>query len=1184
MKSPVVSVGGFDASFDHIAWLAADALAAPIACLSLIGDARQYCVDSRSPLSALAHSRESSPTEALCAHVAEQGEMVAIADAANDSRFAADGAAALPGVRGYLGIPLRRGDGSIVGTLCVADTSPREWTTLDRERLTRLSAMCSTQLALRDEMRSGSGAEPRIAATSVSYSQQTDAVLDIALDAVITVDHQGMVLGFNRAAEAMFAIARDRVRGTPMVDVIIPPSLRAAHRAGFARAAEGGETRILGQRIEVTAQRADGTEFLAELAIDRLPVEGPPVFAAFIRDLTDRVRADAAIKESEHRFRQLTDNISEVFWLGAADGRILYLSPAYEEIWGRPTSDLVGGRTQFLDTVHAEDRERVRVAFAGIAESGRYDVEYRIVRPSGAIRWIHDRAFPVRDDAGSIVRLAGIAEDISARRASDTAMRESEQLFRTLTEHSDEVVRILNPDTTTRYASPSLKRVLGYDPDEELGRSPLDHVHPDDLQKVMSSLQSVVRKPNSSECETYRFRHADGRYRILETTATNLIENPVVEGIVCNTRDITEQSEAVRAVRESAARLERITANVQGVVFQLRVGLDQRISFPYVSDAIRTMFGIDPQRAMTDPRVVFDIIEPSDSRELRSIVLASAISGASWRWEGRVRVADSPRWVAGMGRPEAQPDGSVLFDSIILDITQQKRAEEAVRYQAQLLDTVEQSVIAVDLEARVTWWNRHAERLYGYSAAEAMGRPLGELIVPPDEDQSLVAWLAVPGGASRSGEVRLRRKDGSVFIANITVAPTALADGTRTGTVGVAVDATERKSLEQQLRLAQKMETVGRLAGGVAHDFNNLLTVVKLHSELLLEEAPAGSTLQQDLDEIQKAAARGAALTRQLLAFSRQQVLEPKEFALDTVVHELERMLGRLIGKDVELVTSLDAAHARVLADPGQVEQVIVNLALNARDAMPRGGVLVISTGTVHVTQGEQRVRDPDGTPIRPGDYVTLEVRDTGTGMDAATRARIFEPFFTTKPVGEGSGLGLATVYGIVEQSGGFLSVESALGEGSAFRVHLPRVEATVVPVRHITDAAALPAPGAETILLVEDEPAVRTLACRILTQRGYTVLEASNGREALLIARERLDEIDAVVTDAVMPEMGGPELVRHLLELRPGFRTLFMSGYTDDDILRKGELQPGAAFLHKPFSSEQLARALRDVLDARTA
>lgn len=1169
----------FGASFDRLAWLAAELLAAPIACISLIGGERQFFVGASGLPHALAEAGSIPVAHSICRHVSDSGEPLAVSDAAADPRFASHAAVRLLGMRGYLGVPVTVSEGGIAGTLCVADTVPREWSLRDRERISQLSRICATELALRDEI-----PEHRPAASDDEQARRTNAILDIALDAVVTVDNHGNVLSVNRAAELMFGVERETVTGKPMAEIMIPPSSRAAHHAGFEQAMRSGAGRILGQRIEVTAQRADGSEFPAEIAISRLPVDGPPVFAAFIRDLSERVRAEATIKESERRFRQLTDNIHEVFWLGTADGsRFLYVSPAYEAIWGRAASDLVGGRTHFLDTVHAADRSSVRAAQAAMAAGATYNVEYRIVRPNGTVRWIHDRAFPVRDEAGVVVRMAGIAEDVSARRASNSALRGSEQLFRTLTEHSDEVVRILNSDLTSRYASPSLLRVLGYDPEDEDAKSPLEHVHPDDLQQVLAVLARVREVPGYSQRATYRYRHADGRYRVLETTATNLLEHPVVEGIVCNTRDVTDQVESEQALRESAARMERITANVPGVVFQLLVGLDQRIAFPYVSDAARTIFGLDVERAQSDPRVVLDLIRPSDFVELRRVVLESATSLAPWRWEGRIGSGDTTRWVEGMGRPERQPDGTVLFDAIMLDITLRKRAEEAIQYQAQLLDTVEQGVIALDLDARVTWWNRHAEEMYGYTATEVMGRPLADLIVLPEEREAFAAFLApVRNGASRTADVRHSRKDGSVLLASFTMAPTALADGTITGIVGVAVDATERRSLEQQLRQAQKMEAVGRLAGGVAHDFNNLLTVVKLHSELLIESAPEGSSLREDLGEINKAAARGAALTRQLLAFSRQQVLEPKELALDNVVHDLERMLSRLIGEDVELVTRLAAGEALVLADPGQVEQVIVNLALNARDAMPRGGVLLISTGTEVVTESEHRTRDTEGPPITPGRYVTIEVRDTGVGMDAATRARIFEPFFTTKPVGEGSGLGLATVYGIVEQSGGFIEVESTPGVGSGFCIHFPRIEGTERPPRPPAVPAQPVARGAGTILLVEDEPVVRTLARRILTQRGYTVLEAGNGREALEIARAKLDEIDVVVTDAVMPEMGGPELMRHLHQLRPGLRTLYMSGYTDDDILRRGDLQPGAAFLQKPFSTEQLTRALSEVLETR--
>ena len=383
------------------------------------------------------------------------------------------------------------------------------------------------------------------------------------------------------------------------------------------------------------------------------------------------------------------------------------------------------------------------------------------------------------------------------------------------------------------------------------------------------------------------------------------------------------------------------------------------------------------------------------------------------------------------------------------------------------------------------------------------------------------------------------------------------------------------RELERQLLQAQKMEAVGRLAGGIAHDFNNILTAIIGYADLLGEDPATSPDARADLDEIRRAAQRAAALTRQLLAFSRQQVLEPRVFDLNGLVANLEKMLRRLIGEDVELRTALHPDLGPVRADPGQIEQVLVNLVVNARDAMPQGGKITIETDAVELdeTYASQHVS------VVPGSYTMLAVSDTGSGMDEATRAKIFEPFFTTKAPGQGTGLGLSTVYGIVKQSGGNIWVYSEVGRGTTFKIYLPRVTAA---------AEAAPEPvvatdpgGHETILLVEDSEGVHNLAVRVLRARGYTVLTAHSGAEAETVARTHQGPIHLLLTDVVLPQVGGPELAKRLAAQRPQLKVLFMSGYTDNSIVHHGVLAAGVSYLQKPFTPEGLARRVREVLGA---
>ncbi|MBI1790268.1 MAG: response regulator [Acidobacteria bacterium] len=392
---------------------------------------------------------------------------------------------------------------------------------------------------------------------------------------------------------------------------------------------------------------------------------------------------------------------------------------------------------------------------------------------------------------------------------------------------------------------------------------------------------------------------------------------------------------------------------------------------------------------------------------------------------------------------------------------------------------------------------------------------------------------------------------------------------------GIALEITEQKRLEERLRLSQKLEAVGQLAGGVAHDFNNLLTVIQGYGQMLREALAAGHDGIGMLDEMLRASDRAAGLTRQLLAFSRKQILEPKVLNLNGVIGEVEKMLRRLIGENIEIRTLLEPRLGMVKVDQGQIEQVIVNLAVNARDAMPEGGELIIETSNADLEEAGSNHHDR----MEPGRYVLLAVRDTGIGMDKATQAQIFEPFFTTKERGKGTGMGLATTYGIVKQSGGYIWVDSGLGRGSTFRVYLPRTgeEAAAWVSKPAFQA---PVTGHETVLVVEDEPSVRDLVQRLLQMQGYTVLAAGLPGEALEIVRERGASINLLLTDVLMPQMDGKQLAEQARSLRPGLKVLYMSGYADETIVSHGVLEPGAALLHKPFQVGELVRKVREVLD----
>jgi two-component system, cell cycle sensor histidine kinase and response regulator CckA len=490
-------------------------------------------------------------------------------------------------------------------------------------------------------------------------------------------------------------------------------------------------------------------------------------------------------------------------------------------------------------------------------------------------------------------------------------------------------------------------------------------------------------------------------------------------------------------------------------------------------------------------------------------------------------------------------------------------------------------IAVVDAKGKRLYNSPSYERILGYAADDLVNSTPLDQVHPEDREKvTKAAAEALQSGAGANLEYRMRHKDGSWRTLESS-ASTILKAGQVEKLVIVNRDVTERKRLEEQFRQSQKMEAVGRLSGGVAHDFNNLLGVIIGYGEVVQEGTDANSPLRSCAEEMLKAGHRAAALTRQLLAFSRQQVMDPRVLDLNAVVKDMEKMLKRLISEDIQLKTDLDSSIARIKADQGQIEQVVMNLVVNARDAMPSGGSLEVTTRNFYMDDNFVR-RYP--YPVQVGDYVLLTVSDTGIGMDATTRNRVFEPFFTTKEKGKGTGLGLSTVYGVVKQSGGYIEVASELGAGATFKIYLPKVEDALDAQKQVSDIPD-DLHGTETVLLVEDELSLRKLSRHLLELCGYSVLEAENGTDALKVSQEHNQRaIDLLLTDVVMPGMSGRVLADQLTRERPKTRVLYMSGYTGQTVGEHGVLAEGSFFLPKPFTREALARKVREALDGRFA
>jgi two-component system, cell cycle sensor histidine kinase and response regulator CckA len=872
------------------------------------------------------------------------------------------------------------------------------------------------------------------------------AIFDFSPFGIAASDRNGLIVESNAAYQRMLGYTAAELHGRRFIE-LSDPDAGAENARVFAEMVAGTRDQYV---VEKAYRRSDGRTVWARVSATAVrDATGVLEYSvAMVEDITERRRMAQALADTEQRHRSLLESLPVIIYESDPDPPYAthYVSSAVH-ILGYSLEEWLRSETTWVDSLHPDDRDRV-LAESETAKRERrpFQSEYRLIARDGAERWFHDHGDFLYDDSGAIA-WRGIILDITERKHAELKLRRSEELFRSLTEQTSELITIFGADGTFKYVSPTAERVLGWTPDDLLGRLMAEILHPDDVETAGRVMESIASAPGQSAPHSIRVRHKNGSWRVLEGTGTNLLDHPVIRGIVSNARDVTD------------------------------------------------------------------------------------------------RVA----------------------------------AEEGLRFQAHLLDTVEQGVLACDREGRILYWNRGAERILGWRREDVIGRRYSEVIAAgahPDNPRLFEA--VVSGEGSRSGVRTLTRRDGTSIVASGTASPLIGASGAIEGLVGVFTDITAQRQLEDQLRQSQKMEAVGKLAGGIAHDFNNLLTVIIGRAEFMRMAARGGGDWTSDLEEIREAAGRAASLTRQLLAYSRKQLLQPKVLQLNDVVDALAPMLTRLIGEDVELVqhhgTDIPAIHA----DPNQLEQVVVNLAVNARDAMPSGGVLTIASRSETVASGSELSLANGGAS---GCFCVLSVTDTGVGMDETTASHIFEPFFTTKEVGQGTGLGLSMVHGIVNQSGGFITVRSRLGMGTTFDLYLPALAAEESDAPK-TGPSLAGRGGTETILLVEDSDAVRVLAQSVLRRLGYTVLTARNGDEALALAASHGGAIDLVLTDIVMPGMSGRELAEAIVARRPGVRVLYMSGYTDDVIIRKGLKDPGASFIEKPFTTASLADRVRQRLD----
>jgi PAS domain S-box-containing protein len=733
---------------------------------------------------------------------------------------------------------------------------------------------------------------------------------------------------------------------------------------------------------------------------------------------------------------------------------------------------------------------------------------------------------------------------------------------------------ITAPDGTWRRVNAQLAAMLGYSIEEMQATSFLGLTHPDHLPSSRTAVEQLL----SGERETWalekRLVGKDGHSVWMHITTRARREPSGAPHLLSYFLDITERKRADQRLLDSEVRYRRLFESAKdgilildassGMVVDVNPFMTELTGFPREAFLGKQLWHLGPFEDAAASQGSFAELQATDYVRYEDLPLTTR-SGSTVAVEFVSNVY--------------LVDGKRVIQCNIRDITARKVAEAELRLRERAIEAVPQGIVITDPslpDNPIIYVSPGFARMTGYEREEILGRNC-RFLNGPSTDRAQLALLSASVRLEQPHEVALLnfRKDGTSFWNNVAISPIRDAAQRVTHFVGVLTDVTARRQLEAQFFQAQKMEAVGRLAGGVAHDFNNLLSVILSYAEMIGSDLKPDDPLRGDIEQIRIAAVRATDLTRQLLAFSRQQVLEMRVVNLNEILGGMEKMLGRLLGADIEVTMLTERVLGNVQADPGQLEQVIMNLAVNARDAMPRGGKLTLETANIVLDEAYAATHHD----VTVGAYVELAVTDTGSGMSKETLTKVFEPFFTTKERGKGTGLGLATVFGIVKQSGGHVFVYSEPDRGTTFKVYLPRVGGTSAPLPSHAPQPSAPDADGGTILLVEDEEQVRTIACTILRRQGYVVLVASNGGEALLICEQHPANIDLLLTDVVLPRMSGRQLAERLAPVRPLMKVLYMSGYSDDAILQHGVIESGVAFLQKPFTPGSLTQKVHEVL-----
>jgi len=891
-----------------------------------------------------------------------------------------------------------------------------------------------------------------------------------------------------------------------------------------------------------------------------------------VYSLLEKARAVEELRIHRAYLDELFDTAPEAICILDMNTRVLSVNQEFTRMFGYEKEEAVG--RNILDLVVPDElRNAVEDNRHLIVLGERVDKETIRTRKDGTRVHVSMVAAPATL-IGGVAAIHVVYRDLTDRKKAEQTLRESEERFRELLEKAPLPLGLVDKEGLITFRNERFVRVFGYtDEDVPTIVEWWQRAYPDPQyrQWAIERWDTAVRVASAEgrdiEPLEANITCKNGDVRVMEISGISLGKEFLGTFI-----DITERKRAEKQLQATAERLEAILEHAPvGIVTN-----DRECHLIEPNAAYQRICGYSAEE-LTGKKFT-DLTHPDDiAKTLQSYEQLGSNKVQSYEMEKRYIHKDGKTiWV----RVLASRLNEETNIGIIEDITERRNAQQALAESEERLRTIVElapdGIFVIGEQGHVLQVNQAACNQLGYTRSQLLQLKIFDFIAPRFAQRVADRLKGnVPSGSYESAHIR---SDGVEVPIELSV--TKIVFRGNPVLLGITRDTSDRKraeeqreKLEQQLRQSHKMEAVGRLAGGIAHDFNNLLMVIQSYAEILQESLPARDTLRKNTQEIMKAADRAAGLTRQMLAFSRKQILSPVVLDLNSVIDETAKMLRRVIGEDIEFHVSPAESLWPIMADSDQIVQVVMNLCVNARDAMPRGGTLTVATG--NVTVGEGGVGKPEY--VLPGDYAKLSVTDTGAGIDKELQAQIFEPFYTTKEVGKGTGLGLSTVYGIVKQSGGYVWVDSELGQGSCFTIYLPRVEQAIAP--DMLAKAEEPSRGNETLLVAEDEEALREAVCDYLSSLGYTVLAAGSGLEALSAASQHEGHIDLLITDLVMPKMSGRELSQMLGSLRPDLKTIYMSGYSDNSIMRHDIQEMGATFLQKPFSLGTIARKVRETL-----